>query len=58
MSLTPQAAGALFVREKAGDPTTSDITSARTGQLWRNTTTGAVKLWVNNNGTLVSVALA
>jgi hypothetical protein len=45
----------------AGDPTTS-TTPWNNGSsycaLWRNTTTGVVKLWVNNAGTMVSVALA
>ena len=45
----------------AGDPTTS-TTPWNNGSsycaLWRNTTTGVVKLWANNAGTMVSVALA
>jgi hypothetical protein len=45
----------------AGDPTTS-TTPWNNGSsycgVWRNTTTGVVKLWVNNNGTMVSVALS
>jgi hypothetical protein len=45
----------------AGDPTTS-TTPWNNGSsycaLWRNTTTGVVKLWVNNAGTMVSVALS
>jgi hypothetical protein len=41
----------------AADPTTSTITTGN-WQVYRNTTTGIVKLWANNNGTLVSVALA
>ena len=45
----------------AGDPTTG-TTPWNNGSgycaLWRNTTTGVVKLWVNNAGTMVSVALA
>lgn len=42
---------------KAGDPTTSDVASTRCG-VWKNTTSGAVKLWVNDGGTMKSVALA
>jgi hypothetical protein len=45
----------------AGDPTTSTTpwnNGASYCALWRNTTTGVVKLWVNNAGTMVSVALA
>lgn len=41
----------------AADPTTSTLTSGN-WQVYRNTTTGVVKLWANNAGTLVSVALA
>jgi hypothetical protein len=45
----------------AGDPTTS-TTPWNNGSsycgVWRNTTTGVVKLWVNNAGTMVSVALS
>jgi hypothetical protein len=45
----------------AGDPTTA-TTPWNNGSgycaLWRNTTTGQVRLWANNNGTMVSVALA
>ena len=45
----------------AGDPTTSTTpwnNGAGYCALWRNTTTGVVKLWVNNAGTMASVALA
>jgi hypothetical protein len=45
----------------AGDPTTSTTpwnNGASYCGLWRNTTTGVVKLWVNNAGTMVSVALS
>jgi hypothetical protein len=45
----------------AGDPTTSTTpwnNGASYCALWRNTTTGVVKLWVNNAGTMVSVALS
>ena len=44
-------------RSMAGDPTTSNL---RTGkyQLWKNTTSGAVKLWYNDAGTMKGVTLA
>jgi hypothetical protein len=45
----------------AADPTTSTSpfnNGAGTCAVYRNTTTGVVRLWVNNNGTMVSVALA
>jgi len=45
----------------AGDPTTSTTpwnNGASYCGVWRNTTTGVVKLWVNNAGTMVSVALS
>jgi hypothetical protein len=40
----------------AADPTTTSLTSGN-WQVHRNTTSGVVKLWANNNGTLVSMAL-
>lgn len=48
--------GSLVLNSKASDPTTSDIT-AGTAKLYKNTSTSAVKLWVNDGGTLKSVAL-
>jgi hypothetical protein len=39
------------------DPTTSSIASG-SWQVHRNTTSGTIRLWANNAGTLVSVALA
>lgn len=38
------------------DPTTSDIPPGQ-WRVWKNTSTGAVKLWVNDAGTLKSVAI-
>jgi len=38
------------------DPTTTTITNGN-WQVYRNTTTGVVRLWANNNGTLVSMTL-
>lgn len=57
MKQLPLATAGLLVRSKAGDPTTSDIPNTSTAQVWLNTSTNTVKLWVNKNGTLVSVAL-
>lgn len=45
----------------ASDPTTATTpfnNGAGTCAVYRNTTTGLVRLWVNNAGTMVSVALA
>ena len=39
------------------DPTTADIPDG-TSTVWKNTTSGVVKLWANNGGTLIGVALA
>jgi hypothetical protein len=39
------------------DPTTTTITNGN-WQVHRNTTSGTIRLWANNAGTLVSVALA
>jgi hypothetical protein len=41
----------------ASDPTTTTLTTGN-WQVYRNTTSGTIRLWANNNGTLVSVALA
>lgn len=51
------SAAAVTFRTKAGDPTTSDV-PAGFWMVWKNTSTGAVKLWANDGGTLKSVALA
>lgn len=50
------AIGSLPLNSKAGDPTVTDI-SAGYCKLYKNTTTSAVKLWVNDGGTLKSVTL-
>jgi hypothetical protein len=45
----------------ASDPTTSTApfnNGSGFCALWRNTTTGVVKLWANNAGTMVGIALA
>lgn len=49
-------AGLLVLNSKAGDPTTSDISSG-TAKLYKNTSTSAIKLWVNDGGTMKSVQL-
>jgi hypothetical protein len=49
--------GVINYTSAASDPTTTTITNGN-WQVHRNTTSGVVKLWANNNGTLVSVALA
>lgn len=41
----------------ASDPTTSNITSGAFA-VWKNTGSGTVKLWVNDGGTMKSVALS
>jgi hypothetical protein len=41
---------------QAADPVAGDIT-AGTAKLYKNTTSGLVKLWVNDGGTLKSVTL-
>lgn len=44
------------VQQKAGDPTISDI-ATNTWALYKNTSSGAVKLWANDGGVLKSVTL-
>lgn len=46
----------LTLLSKAGDPTTADI-AAGSSKLYKNTSTAAVKLWVNDGGTMKSVTL-
>jgi hypothetical protein len=41
---------------KAGDPNTSDIGTSKWA-IYKNTSSGAVKLWVNDAGTMKSVTL-
>ena len=45
------------IRSKAGDPTASDLPAGQVG-AWKNTTSGTVKLWANDGGTLKSTTLA
>jgi hypothetical protein len=45
------------ILSKAGDPTTSDVPSSKFA-VYKNTSTGLVKLWANDGGTMKSVLLA
>lgn len=45
------------VRSKAGDPVSADLPSGQVG-VWKNTSSGALKLWANDGGTLKSVTLS
>lgn len=49
--------GLLTMTSQSADPSTSDIT-AGTAKLYKNTTSGTVKLWVNDGGTMKSVTLS
>lgn len=44
------------IQQKASDPSTSDVPS-NTWALYKNTSSGAVKLWANDGGVMKSVAL-
>ena len=55
LNATEQSRVAGFL-SKAGDPTTGDIAASQWA-IYKNTSTGAVKLWVNDAGTMKSVAL-
>jgi hypothetical protein len=46
----------MHLYQKAGDPALAEI-YVNTWAIYKNTSTGAVKLWCNDNGTLKSVAL-
>ncbi len=41
---------------KSGNPVAADIPAGTWG-VWKNTATNTVRLWANNNGTLVGVTL-
>tara|TARA_R110000868_G_scaffold85636_2_gene240727 strand:- start:53 stop:439 length:387 start_codon:yes stop_codon:yes gene_type:complete len=47
----------MTMQSKAGDPVLADIT-AGDWVLYKNTTSGLVKLWVNDGGTLKSTLLS
>lgn len=51
-----QVDGGMVGRNKAGDPTASDLAPG-TFMVFKNTRTGAVKLWYNDGGTMKSVTL-
>lgn len=44
------------VTQKTTDPTTTDISKGMWG-IYKNTTSGVLKLWVNDNGTMKSVTI-
>jgi len=53
---TTGSANLLSVQSKSSDPTTSDIAASKAA-VYKNTTTGLVKLWTNDGGTMKSVTL-
>lgn len=53
---TTGSANLLAVQSLSGDPTTSDIAASKAA-VYKNTTTGLVKLWTNDGGTMKSVLL-
>jgi hypothetical protein len=55
LTLTQQTRVAGFI-SAAVDPTTADIAAGQWA-LYKNTTSGLVKLWTNDGGTLKSVTL-
>lgn len=55
LTLTQQTRVAGFISQ-AADPTTANIASGQWA-LYKNTTSGLVKLWANDGGTLKSVTL-
>ncbi len=54
--LENQHLGQLIVFEGAAYPTTTDVDDGY-AKLWRNTSTGVVRLYVNDAGTMKSVTL-
>jgi len=58
LRLNPNGGGVLTGnKSSSADPTTSDI-PAGMNAVWKNTTSGTIKLWTNDGGTMKSVALA
>jgi hypothetical protein len=53
---TTGSSNLLAVQSKSSDPTTSDIAASKAA-VYKNTTTGLVKLWANDGGTMKSVLL-
>jgi len=54
---TTGSSNLLAVQSKSSDPTTSDIAASKAA-VYKNTTSGLVKLWTNDAGTMKSVLLA
>lgn len=48
---------ATTLQTKAGDPTTTDLAASKWA-VYKNTSTGQVRLWVNDGGTMKSVILS
>lgn len=57
VDLQGQITGVATIGNMAGDPTGSELAAGKV-RVWKNTTSGAVKLWANDSGTLKSVTLA
>lgn len=57
VDLQGQITGIVTMGSMAGDPTASELAAGKV-RVWKNTTSGAVKLWANDGGTLKSVTLA
>jgi hypothetical protein len=53
---TTGSSNLLAVQSKSSDPTTSDIAASKAA-VYKNTTSGLVKLWTNDGGTMKSVLL-
>lgn len=51
-----RASVSLFLQSQATDPTTGDIPTSNWA-IYKNTTSGLVKLWVNDAGTMRSVTI-
>jgi len=49
-------ARATTLQTKAGDPNTTDLAASKWA-VYKNTSTGQVRLWVNDGGTMKSVLL-
>lgn len=56
VDLQGQITGIATLGSMAGDPTGAELAAGKV-RAWKNTTSGAVKLWANDGGTLKSVAL-
>lgn len=56
VDLQGQITGIATLGSMAGDPTAAELAAGKV-RVWKNTTSGAVKLWANDGGTLKSIAL-